>query len=101
MEPPPPMGCVSGCTYPSGLLVDRAPSAPMGDVTTPERPKAPKVLLGLSEQPKTSYTYENSTWAIWERQGAPKRSKRNFAILTPQNTQKRRTPMPKRENDFL
>ena len=25
MWKPPPMGCVSGCTYPSGLLVDRDP----------------------------------------------------------------------------
>ena len=30
----------------------------MGDVTNPERPKAQKVLLGLSEHAKTSYTYE-------------------------------------------
>ena len=55
---PPPMGCVSGCTYPSGLLVDRAPRRPLAICTAPERPKAQKVLLGLSEHPKTSYTYE-------------------------------------------
>ena len=29
----------------------------MGEVTNPERPKAPKVRLGLSEQPNPSYTY--------------------------------------------
>ena len=69
---PPPMGCVSGCTYPSGLLVDRAPRHPMGDLSTSERPKAQKVLLGLSEHPKTSYTYEKFDLGDL---GAPKRSK--------------------------
>ena len=44
---------------------------------------------------------KSATWAIWERRSAPKCSKRNFAILTPQNTKKRRTHMPKRESDFL
>ena len=58
MWKPPPMGCVSGCTYPSGLLVDRAPRRPLAICTAPERPKAQKVLLGLSEHAKTSYTYE-------------------------------------------
>ena len=30
MWKPPPMGCVSGRTYPSGLLVDGTPSDPIG-----------------------------------------------------------------------
>ena len=44
---------------------------------------------------------KSAAWAIWVRQSAPKRSRRNFAILTPQNTKKRRTRMQKCESDFL
>ena len=47
----PPLGCVSGRTYPSALLVDGPPRAPLGRVSERERPKAPKVHLGLPDHP--------------------------------------------------
>ncbi len=54
----PPLGSVSGCPTPSGLLVDWTPGRPMGRNHNFFAPKAQKVDLGLPERAKTSYTYE-------------------------------------------
>ncbi len=60
MWKPPPMGCVSGRTYPSGLLVDRAPSGPFG---------APKRYINTKSA-------KGGKMAIWGSQNKQKRRTR-------------------------
>ena len=55
---PPPSPPANPPSYPSGLLAVGPPRRPMGDLTSFYVAKAQKVLLGLSEHSKTSYTYE-------------------------------------------
>ena len=98
----PPLGCVSGHTYPSGLLVDGPPRRPLGIGSPPRAPKSAKSAFGAPRPPQNVvHVCKSATWAIWERQGAPKCSKRNFAVLTSQNSKIPRTRMPKRESDFF
>ena len=50
-NPPPPLPPANPLTYPSPLLAVGPPRAPMATGTAPERPKAPKVHLGLPDHP--------------------------------------------------
>ena len=73
-----------------------------GQRSTPFHPKSAKsAFRALRTAQNVGHVYKNATLAILERQSAPKRSKRNFAILTPQNSKIRRTRMPKHESELL
>ena len=70
--------------------------------STSFHPENTKSAFRAPRTPKNvGHVYKSATLAILERQSAPKRSKRNFAILTSQNSKIPHTRMPKRESGFL
>ena len=73
-----------------------------GQRFTPCHPKSAKSAF---RAPRTSknvrHVYKSATLVILARKSAPERSKRNFPILTPQNSKIPHTRMPKRESGFL
>ena len=99
---PPPLGSVSGHSYPSGLLVDWAPWRPLELPPPTFCSKSAKSDFGPPRSSKNVvHVCKSATWTIWERQSAKSATFCTFAILTSQIEQKRRTRMQKRESDFL